>query len=248
MDHLEHCAALDVEAERFAALLESAPAQAPVPTCPEWTVLELAAHLGDVHRWAERLVHDRAQKYQSSDDMDLDRGPADPTWMRAGARTLLDTLRSGDPDTAMWAWGADQHLRFWSRRQLHETLVHRVDLELAVGRTPSAEAEVAADAIDELLVNLKRAQVFSPSVAELVGDGRVLSVTTTDVAATWSIRLVPEGFVILDESLASDAHLQGDALEVLLVLYRRRPLAQSAVRSDGDRALIDFWLEHSALG
>jgi hypothetical protein len=26
----------------------------------------------------------------------------------------------------MWAWGPDKHARFWSRRMLHETAVHRV--------------------------------------------------------------------------------------------------------------------------
>jgi uncharacterized protein (TIGR03083 family) len=248
MDHFEHCAALEVEAERFATVLESAPTDASVPTCPEWTVLDLASHLGTVHRWAEGLVHDRAQRYQSSDEMDYDRGPVDATWLRAGAATLLETLRSGEPDTPMWAWGVDQHLRFWSRRQVHETLVHRVDLELALGRSPSAEAAVAADAIDEFLVNLKRAQVFSPNVAQLHGSGQVLSVTTTDVPGSWSIRLVPEGFVLLDEPEAGDAHLRGEALDVLLVLCRRRRLDESAVRSDGDTELIDFWIAYSALG
>ena len=59
-----------------------------------------------------------------------------------------------DPGSSMWAWGADQHARFWSRRQLHETLVHRCDLELAQSGRPSVPAHLAADTIDEFLDNL----------------------------------------------------------------------------------------------
>jgi uncharacterized protein (TIGR03083 family) len=247
MNHLEHCAALEVEAELFATVLENSPTQATVPSCPDWTVLDLATHLGTIHRWAEQLVRERAPKRQSSNDMHIDRGPVDATWMRAGARTLLDTLRSGDPETPMWAWGVDQHLRFWSRRQLHETLMHRVDLELAAGLSPDAAPDVAVDAIDEFLVNLKPAQVFSPNVAELRGHGQVLSVSTTDVAANWSIKLTPEGFEVRQSSDVSDAQLRGTAFDVLLVLYRRRRLDESTVRRDGDQGLIDFWIEHSAL-
>ena len=30
----------------------------------------------------------------------------------------------------MWAWGPDKHARFWPRRLLHETAVHRGDAYL----------------------------------------------------------------------------------------------------------------------
>jgi len=96
----------------------------------------------------------------------------------------------------MWAWGADQRVRFWSRRQLHETLVHRIDVELALGLVPAASPAVAADAIDEFLVNLSGAAYFSSRVKDLRGDGERLSFQATDQGREWSVSLLPEGFEV----------------------------------------------------
>jgi uncharacterized protein (TIGR03083 family) len=147
----------------------------------------------------------------------------------------------------MWAWGADQHVRFWSRRQLHETLVHRIDAEQAGGRDSVIDPEVAADAIDELLVNLPAAARFSPRVARLAGDGRRLGVSPTDAGASWAITLVPEGFRLGAGGGAATATLRGRAVDLLVVLYRRSDLDRSEVMVDGDRELAEYWLDNSAL-
>ena len=106
-----------------------------------------------------------------SSEMALDKGPVNGEWIRRGGVALVATLRATNPATSMWAWGSDQHVRFWSRRQLHETLVHRFDLELSQGERPSAPAHLAADTIDEFLDNLAAAEYFSPAVARLRGNG-----------------------------------------------------------------------------
>ena len=148
-------------------------------------------HLGTVHRWAEHLVRARAPKRISSSDMALGEPHPSAPWLRAGGEALVATLRAADPDAPMWAWGADQHVRFWSRRQLHETLVHRTDAELALGRAPGAEPAVAVDAIDEFLVNLKGAAAFSPEVRNIRGDGELLSFRATDEDREWSVEFAP---------------------------------------------------------
>jgi hypothetical protein len=147
----------------------------------------------------------------------------------------------------MWAWGADQHVRFWSRRQLHETLVHRTDAELALGRAPWSEPAVAVDAIDEFLVNLRGAAAFSPGVRGICGDGELLSFRATDEEREWSVDLHPGGFEIGGPRGRADATLAGPALSLLLVLYRRMPASTAGVYTTGDRSLIDMWLANSAL-
>jgi len=147
----------------------------------------------------------------------------------------------------MWAWGEDQHVKFWSRRQLHETLVHRMDLELSNGATPASSPEVAADAIDEFLVNLAAAAHFSPRIRELRGDGERLSISTADLDRAWTIELQPEGFALVQSEDSPTSELLGDATELLLLLYRRVPRTDSRVTVRGDSTLADFWLEHSAL-
>ena len=80
----------------------------------------------------------------------------------------------------MWAWGSDQHARFWPRRMLHETTVHRADAELAGGTDPSVDDAVGIDGVDELLDNLPSAVYFAPNVAELKGDGDTLAIVAGD--------------------------------------------------------------------
>ena len=143
--------------------------------------------------------------------------------------------------------GTDQHVRFWSRRQLHETLVHRTDVELALGRSPTADPAVAADAIDEFLVNLGSAAYFSPRVTSLRGDGQQLSFRATDEDREWSVTLQPGGFAVGGPAGSPDATLAGPALTLLLVLYRRLPPDATGILAAGDRSLIELWRANSAL-
>lgn len=80
----------------------------------------------------------------------------------------------------MWAWGEDQHARFWARRMLFETLVHRVDAERAVGGESGIAPALAADGVDEFLVNLPYAGIFAPAVSKLNGSGETLAFQCTD--------------------------------------------------------------------
>ncbi len=247
MEHPEHCDALAIEIERFATILEHAPTLTRVPSCPGWTTLTLAEHLGTVHQWTQSLVHARASQRISPANMELDRGPVDATWLRRGGERLLATLRNADPDESMWAWGPDQHVRFWSRRQLHETLVHRMDLELALGAAPGTEILIAGDAIDEFLVNLSDAARFSPGVREIRGRGERLGIRTSDSEMSWVVELSEDGFRVSSDDNPVDAELCGRAIDLLLVLYRRRNVDDTSVTISGERALIEFWLAHSAL-
>jgi hypothetical protein len=52
----EHLGALREAAVAFVGCLDRTDQATPVPTCPEWTMLDLAAHQGMVHRWAAALV------------------------------------------------------------------------------------------------------------------------------------------------------------------------------------------------
>jgi hypothetical protein len=122
--------------------------------------------------------------------------PADPAdyadWL-AEARTV-PVLRAADPDASMWAWGADQHVRFWSRRIAHETAVYRVDAEIARDRGSRVDPAVAVDRVGEFLENLPRARRFARDVRHLRGDGELIRLTATDRPDEWTIRLRPDGF------------------------------------------------------
>jgi uncharacterized protein (TIGR03083 family) len=169
----------------------------------------------------------------------------DSRWLRDGGRSLVAVLRDADADDAMWAWGTDQHVRFWSRRQLHETFVHRRDLELATGAASYVDPEVAFDAIDEFLANMPADRDISLRAR----DGRVAEffrIRSTAPVGEWIVRLSADGYDFVDSVEEPDAELSGPADDVLMVILRRRDLADSEVTVSGDRSLVEHWLTQTA--
>lgn len=249
MQHAEACDLLPSVVSQFAALLERADPQAPVPTCPGWDVAKLAKHVGITHRWAAETVRTRAP--ERLDMRSIDAGLPDdveklPEWVRAGGDRLVDTLRAANADDPTWAWGTDQHVRFWSRRMLHEGHVHTADLQLACGIEPDVPPLVAVDAIDELLENLPRAVRFAPAVANLRGDGESLHLHATDVDGEWMIALQPDGYRWEHAHGKGTVAVRGRAGDLELLLYGRLPAGDERFARFGDTALLDRWIADSA--
>jgi uncharacterized protein (TIGR03083 family) len=246
MKHDEYCDELDLEVDRFADALANADLAARVPSCPEWNVRDLTAHLGTVHRWAEHLVRTRAATPIRLGDPDLSEVEVSDEWLRTGGHALSATLREADPDQSMWAWGADQHVRFWSRRQLHETLVHRIDLELATGATSRVEPAVAADAIDEFFANLASDRDIAIASRPSHPSGERLKFRSKRGFGEWNVELRPEGYSFVGESGWFDAVVIGEPAEMLALVLRRRPLKECDVSVEGDVPLVEYWLGRTA--
>jgi uncharacterized protein (TIGR03083 family) len=256
MDHLEACTQLPGLVATYADTVRGADMGAPVPTCPRWDLAKLTKHVGTIHRWATAMVQTRAT--ERLDQRTLDLGlPADPSgyaeWIVRGGDELVATLRDADPDDAMWAWGADQHVRFWSRRMVHEIGVHTADAQFALGRQPRMTPDLAVDAVDELLDNLPCAAYFAPNVENLRGDGTSIHVHCNDVEGEWMIELDPDGFRWSHAHGKGTVAVRGNAGDLALLLYRRRDLddvdADGAARFTlfGERAVLADWLANSAL-
>ena len=249
-DHLEYCALVADEIERFASLTEGADPGAQVPTCPEWTVRELVEHAGSIHRWAAHMVANRSPQRASFREVDraIPASPEGlPAWLREGAAILVDACKGADPDDEMWAWGADQHVRFWSRRMLLETAVHRADLAFATKSRFDAGSATAIDGVDELLDNLPSAAYFAPKVDDLRGAGETLCFAASDTGTSWRVTLEPDRFWWEHDGIGADVTVRAGPLELLLVLYGRRPVSGPAVAVEGDRDLLARWLDNSAL-
>ncbi|ELP63474.1 maleylpyruvate isomerase family mycothiol-dependent enzyme [Streptomyces turgidiscabies] len=240
---------LDAQGQLMADAAERAGTDAKVPTCPGWQVRDLVLHTGVVHRWAAWYVAERIMSPQRpGGPPDLD-GGALLTWFREGHRTLVDTLASAPPDVECWSFmTAPSPLAFWARRQAHETAVHRVDAESAVGatRTPLAP-EFAVDGIDELLLGF-HARAKSQVRTD---EPRVLRVRATDRAdAVWTVRLSSEPpaaeraapqAVSTDQE--ADCEVSGPAAALYLALWNRQPFTGVT----GDPALAALWQEKSAV-
>jgi uncharacterized protein (TIGR03083 family) len=249
---VDHRSAVAAETARFVAAVKDADLAASVPSCPGWTLADLVKHAGSVQRWFSVLLRARIQEPPRTRDVDLrlpDSESGYVRWLGESATVAAEAFAATDPDLPMWAWGVDQHARFWARRMLFETLLHRADAELALGLRPAIDRALAADGIDEFLVNLPSAAFFAPRVADLRGADKSIAFRTTDGDDAWLVRLRPDGFG-LDTARSTadtaDATVHGTAADLLLVVYGRLPYTAQALTYEGDEHLLTHWFANSS--
>lgn len=247
--------ALAAQSALFAEALLGVDLQQRVPTCPDWTLYQLAEHVGQAHRWATAIVTRRATAPPDLSELGMAAAPGDldglGNWLRDGAGELVTAIRAAGPQTPVWSWADDPNVGFWARRMAHETAVHRADVELALGREFALEADLAADAISEWLGALSSPQTveFRPDLAELRGNGQILHLHSTDPglgeAGEWIVRRTPSGPVWEHGHSKGDVAVRGAVVDLLLVLLRRVPPEQAPIEVLGDAAVLAHWLEHT---
>ncbi|WP_128429876.1 maleylpyruvate isomerase family mycothiol-dependent enzyme [Streptomyces cyaneus] len=250
--HVDHRTAVAVETARFVAAVKDADLVTAVPSCPDWTLADLVKHTGSVQRWFSVLLRARIQEPPRKREVDLrlpDQQDGYADWLAESATVAADAFAATDPNLPMWAWGADQYARFWARRMLFETLLHRVDAELALGLRPAIDRPLAVDGIDEFLVNLPSATFFAPDVANLRGPDKTIRFRATDGDESWVVRLRPDSFGLdtaHPTTAATDATVQGTAADLLLLVYGRLPHEAEAFAHEGDEHLLAHWFANSA--
>jgi uncharacterized protein (TIGR03083 family) len=252
VDHDTHVDLLEAELQRTVQLADAVAPELPVPTCPGWTAADLWQHLGTVHRWAAEIVRTRSDVRISRSDIGLAL-PSDGNWgpwMADGAELLLAALRPTSGEEPVWVWGADSHVRWWSRRQLHETTVHDADVALAMGEGFEVAAEVAADGIDELLDNLP-VRFGWPGARTPEGEATV-HLHATDGAGggqgEWMISL-GDGTIRYDHGHGKgDVAVRGPLAELWFVVNRRKAVPDAEVEVLGDPEALDAFIAAASLG
>lgn len=232
------------ELAREGALLTAASERgdpdAPVPSCPDWTLRDLVHHTGGVHRWATRVVTERSPG-PIDETLEAVAGgwPADrdlAAWFRAGHTLLVDALRSAPDDLECWTFlPAPSPLAFWSRRQLHETTIHRVDAELATFGVSEIPTAAAVDGLDELLTCFvpRRSTKLKPAVPATI------SVQPTDADAAWLVSAGPDGATTERVRSEADVIVRGPAADLYLWAWNRLDFPELDV--SGDASLLLLW-------
>lgn len=223
---------------REGAALGSVPvSEVDVPTCPEWTLVDLVTHVGWVHRWQEAQLR--------SDDpttiVRIDRsGEIEPDalsdWYHDGLMSLLGALDRTPPDRPAPTFGGPGVAAFWARRAAHETAIHRWDAEAAVDRAAPLDADQAIDIVDELL------DVLAPGRFDATawdGDEVTIHLHATDIAGEWLVRLGREGVAATREHAKGDVAARGSASDLALLITGRVPPARLEVF--GDASALDRW-------
>ncbi|WGL52636.1 maleylpyruvate isomerase N-terminal domain-containing protein [Nocardioides sp. BP30] len=223
----EHLEGLREAMIAFVRYADRAGLAADVPTCPGWTVRDLVAHQGMVHRWAT----DRLQGARVADpERWLAEGAAeaDPLeWLRDGVVELAQafTRVPDDVEAPVFLEDAPAPRAFWARRQCHETTIHAVDAQTAaLGRPPRAEETqiplaLALDGLDELVMgNVPRSKYRLRSSRPTS-----LAVAPGDAGVWWLMRVGPDPVVSSRHTgpIAADHVLEGTATELYLRLWNR---------------------------
>ncbi|POX37840.1 hypothetical protein C3486_26140 [Streptomyces sp. Ru73] len=265
MEITDYVEILRREGSLLADAADRAGPDASVPACPDWQVRDLLAHIGSVHRWATGYVTGApGGRVPFPEAPDLD-GPKLVAWVREGHDALVAALSAAPADLSCWTFlSAPSPLAFWARRQAHETTMHRIDAETALGAGFSAVDPVfAADGIDELLTG------FLPRDRDRARTtpAKELYIRTTDApdasgagCAAWRVRISDEpprtervtatgeddGATTGSGGPAPDCVLEGPAADLYAMLWNRLPWQSSAavtVTSDEDGSFARLWRE-----
>lgn len=217
---------------------------APVRTCGDWDVARLLGHVGRVYRWAARAVDSRATEPVRAPEVP---GGADPiAWCAEALDEVVRVLSETPADTVVWTWARPRgSAGWWARRLAHESSVHAWDAMTAHGEAHMIPADIAIDAVDELL------DVMLPRVLGrgARADGRyALAATDADPqvgGGRWLVTLDGDDVEVLRAEGPADVRVSGKAGQLLLVLYGRRGYPDLDVSGDAGR--LDRWQKEIAL-
>jgi uncharacterized protein (TIGR03083 family) len=231
-------AALRADSPALQDAVSQAGPDAAVPSCPEWRVADLVAHVTGLLHWVRETVP------RGVTTLPTVRPAQPPTddWTEAldGLRRELtgtiETLEALEADFPAWNWAPQaKTASFWQRRMAHEISVHRWDAEMAAGRPTPIETKLAADGVSEVLDSwLPAGRRKGPT--DLHG---VAHLTASDAGYEWFVRLRGPGVSLLDTGTILDsddrharAHATGTASDLLLALMGRQRTDRLVVTGD----------------
>ncbi|MFE7351863.1 maleylpyruvate isomerase family mycothiol-dependent enzyme [Streptomyces sp. NPDC057543] len=253
--HDLYCDEIIGRTDALRAAINGADLGATVPTCPDWTLRDLAVHVGGAHRWVGEIVRTRATEAVPHEAVPEFRPEGDDpavldAWLADGAARTVESLRAAGPDRKVWSWGWERSTGFWARRMAHETIVHQADAALTAKTDYEVAPELAADTIEEWLEIVAFVQAAGhKEAAELTGTGRSIHLHATDVpGAEWLIEFGEDGFAWRRAHEKATVALRGPLTDLMLVFNRRLPADSDRVEVLGDAELLDFWLERAAFG
>lgn len=213
-----------------------------VPSCPDWTVLDLVHHVTTVyHRIRSHVSRGVTSRAETPPPEDLPAGAAAIQWWTDEYDALVSLLDSLDPELPAWNWAPQAKVAaFWHRRMAHETAVHRWDAQMAIGQAEPIETMLAVDGVAEVLdtwlpAGRRRGPTDRTGVVQLVA---------TDAEQEWFLRLRDAGVALLDTAtwLDHDDHhtrvmARGTASDLVLALFGRVPF--DVLEVSGDASLLE---------
>jgi uncharacterized protein (TIGR03083 family) len=200
---------------------------ADVPSCPDWQVRDLVAHVAQVYE--HKIECTRLGRVPDPWPPEWAQANEPVPWFRDAHARLLEMFEHNDATSpsATW-WPADQTVGFWARRMAQETAVHRVDAELARRAPTPVDAALATDGVDEVL-HLMLAGDWSDDTDDAM-TGQRIAIDTG--GRTWQVVLDREAVTVTDGDGQGNARVSGAPSDVLLWMWGRA--TESDVEVSGD--------------
>jgi uncharacterized protein (TIGR03083 family) len=226
------------------AVAAATPAGTRVPGCPDWSLHDLVAHLGEVQRFWAAVATAGPSAAPPDDDEVPDRTPHGDllAWSAESTAKLIAALRAAGPDLDCWTWwsasSAPETTGALARHQVQEAAVHARDAQEAGGHAEPLPALIGTDGVDEFLTVCLGACGPWPLAPARVA-------VRAAAGPEWLLDLGEDGVVVtaLPGAAGSSpapepaASLAGSASDLVLVLYGR--LSPDAIEVGGDRSLVD---------
>ncbi|MGB6209168.1 maleylpyruvate isomerase family mycothiol-dependent enzyme [Mycobacterium sp.] len=249
---MDYAVAFVEQNRAFGEVIASADPATPVPTCPGWGFSQLFRHVGRGDRWAAQIVADRVDHYLDPREVEGGKPPPDPdeaiAWLHGGAQRLIGAVEQVGVETPVWTFLGSRPAYWWVRRRLHEATVHRADAALALGLDYTLTPELAADAIGEWLERVA-SQAGSGDVPLPLEDGQTVHLHATDpglgAAGEWTIRADGNRVTWSHGHEKGAVALSGGAVDLLLAVVRRVPVADTDIAMFGDAAIWQNWLDQT---
>ncbi|HZG03618.1 MAG TPA: maleylpyruvate isomerase N-terminal domain-containing protein, partial [Streptomyces sp.] len=190
----------------------------PVEHCGDWTLRDLAEHLGRGNLWAATAV---TEGHGHGGYAAVPEEPEAVRWFQVTSATLLDALDT-DPSAPAWTFHPPEHGGLLAAVPLSGDGGAPLGRRAHLGTVRPIDAELAGDGV---------AEVFEVPAPRMVARGRTappghaLRLTATDTGASWTYG---PGVPV--------AAVSATAENLLLMLWRRLPADGEALAWEGDRA------------
>jgi uncharacterized protein (TIGR03083 family) len=221
--------------ELLAAAIPETPVD--VPSCPGWTTNDLAKHMAQVYLHQAFVVETGNKPEEKEHLVPYPRTEDYSEFMGWGFEAIAKALDVSRAERKTWSWHhSDFSVDFWFRRMAHETVIHRIDAELAAGSVTPIDEALALDGVDEVLdfLPLLGSWPEAPNV-----DFGIVSIAASTKSGKkfWDVNFTSEAATVSATDEANpDARLviSGDAEAMDLYLWGRIASSDTRISITGE--------------
>ena len=230
------------ELDRICAVARHRDLNDSVPSCPHWSLRDLLVHLGRVYSFYAEMTRTGSEKPFPFSDIPAPEINTEIAWIQQAFEDFRSVVGIREPDEFAWSFTPNKTVAWVNRRALHETLIHRFDVELSVGDVSAVDPGVASDCVDEFLESF-----FLGRASDAEKPLGSVHLHCTDVDGEWIIESVGGEFVMRREHAKGDVAVRGKAVDLAQLLWRRLPLSSGRFEIFGDAAVADTFCAYARL-